>query len=331
VAASSKRWTRIARGPVRWQSDDPTDAVATTPGIVEAVTYLRSYSKWQLRALVRLARLPESLPITCGITMYRVVYWTHHLGTPERVSGLFALPTRVNPKATVMWLHGTSVQRVFAPSTPTREEGVLVSAAYSGNGFLTIAPDYVGLGQSQSYHPYLYTPTTVNAARDLLTAAQTVAAGMAIPWKSKLFVAGFSQGASAAAVVQRSIEAEPAPNIELLATAAMAPPAQPCRNYRSHCVGQFGNNIVALPWVHRSFVQQDLQPRAQQCVDRSLCVITTGVVQRQQRFGLSRRCATQGSKNNDPPRVFEGLQRIARLVVSQCFDGERSVQLGAKE
>jgi pimeloyl-ACP methyl ester carboxylesterase len=196
----------------------------TAPGTVEAVTHLRGYSKWKLRALLQLARLPESLPIRNGIELYRVVYWTQHLGKAERVSGLFAIPRRAEPKATVMWLHGTSVRRDFAPSTPTTEEGVLIAAAYSGSGFLTIAPDYVGLGQSQSYHPYLYTPTTVNTARDMLIAAQSVAAGMSIPWKRKLFLAGFSQGGSATAVVQRSIETEPPPNIELLAAAAMAPP-----------------------------------------------------------------------------------------------------------
>jgi pimeloyl-ACP methyl ester carboxylesterase len=194
------------------------------PGTLEGVTYLRGYSKWQLRALLRLARLPESVPISNGIDMYRVVYWTQHLGQAERVSGLFALPRRATPKATVMWLHGTSVQRVFAPSTPTREEGVLISAAYAGNGFLTIAPDYVGLGQSQSYHPYLYLPTTVNAARDLLTAAQSAADGLSIAWKDKFLIAGFSQGASATAALQRSIEADPAPNVQLLGAAAMAPP-----------------------------------------------------------------------------------------------------------
>jgi pimeloyl-ACP methyl ester carboxylesterase len=201
-----------------------TGDTATTPGALEEVTYLRGYSKWQLRVLLRLARLPEHLPIMNGIELYRVVYWTQHLGVAERVSGLLATPRRVTPKATVMWLHGTSVQRDFAPSTPTREEGVLISAAYSGNGFLTIAPDYVGLGQSQSYHPYLFTPTTVNAARDLLTAVQSVATRMAIPWNRKFFLAGFSQGASATALVQRAIEADPAPNVELLAAAAMAPP-----------------------------------------------------------------------------------------------------------
>jgi pimeloyl-ACP methyl ester carboxylesterase len=174
--------------------------------------------------LLRLARLPESVPISSGIDMYRVVYWTQHLGKAERVSGLFAIPRGATPKATVMWLHGTSVQRVFAPSTPTREEAVLISAAYAGNGFVTIAPDYVGLGQSQSNHPYLYLPTTVNAARDLLTAAQSAADRLSIAWKDKFLIAGFSQGGSAAAALQRSIEADPAPNVHLLATAAMAPP-----------------------------------------------------------------------------------------------------------
>jgi pimeloyl-ACP methyl ester carboxylesterase len=195
----------------------------TTPGTVERVTHLCGFSKWKLRALLRFARLPESVPINNGIELYRVVYWTQHLGQAERVSGLFAIPRRTEPKATVMWLHGTSVQRDFAPSAPTKEEGVLIAAAYSGNGFLTVAPDYVGLGQSQSYHPYLYTPTTVNTARDMLTAAQSAASGMSIPWQRKLCIAGFSQGGSATAAVQRSLEANPLPNVELLAAAAMAP------------------------------------------------------------------------------------------------------------
>jgi pimeloyl-ACP methyl ester carboxylesterase len=198
--------------------------IENAPGTFEEVTYLRGYSKWVLRRLLRLARLPESLPISNGIDLYRVVYWTQHLGNAERVSGLFAVPRGVGPKATVMWLHGTSVQRAFAPSTPTREEGVLVSAAYSGNGFVTIAPDYVGLGQSQSYHPYLYTPTTINAARDFVTASQSAAAQLSVPWNQRLFIAGFSQGANATAVVRRSIEADPLPNVELLAAAAIAPP-----------------------------------------------------------------------------------------------------------
>ena len=202
---------------------------STAPGTLEAVTHLRGYSKWKLRALLRLARLPELVPIANGIELYRVVYWTQHLGKAERVSGLFTVPRHSKrkgtmPKGTVMWLHGTSVQRDLAPSTPTTEEGVLISAAYSGNGFLTIAPDYVGLGQSQSYHPYLYTPTTVNTARDLLAAAQSAATKLTVPWNRKLFLAGFSQGASATTAVQRSIEADAPPNVELLAAAAMAPP-----------------------------------------------------------------------------------------------------------
>jgi pimeloyl-ACP methyl ester carboxylesterase len=193
-------------------------------GSVESVKYLGGYSKWQLRGLIKLAGLPDPIPVENGIELYRINYWTEHLGKPVLVSGLYALPRGVAPTATVMWSHGTSVERAFAPSTPTPEEGVLIAAAYSGSGFLTIAPDLVGMGQSKTYHPYLYMPTTIAASVDMLKAAKTVTAGMKLVWKPSLYLAGFSQGGLTTAAIQRTLEANPDPAFVVKAAAAMAPP-----------------------------------------------------------------------------------------------------------
>jgi pimeloyl-ACP methyl ester carboxylesterase len=193
-------------------------------GSVEGVEYLGGYSKWQLRGLIKLAGLPEPIPVGNGIELYRINYWTEHLGKPVLVSGLFALPRGATPQAMVMWSHGTSVERAFAPSAPTTEEGVLIAAAYSGSGFATLAPDLVGMGQSKTYHPYLYLPTTVAASVDMLKAARTVSVGMKIGWKPSLYLVGFSQGGLTTAAVQRTLEAEPDPSFQVKAAAAISPP-----------------------------------------------------------------------------------------------------------
>ena len=210
-----------------WASH-PNYAVSTTKsqarGSVESVRYLGGYSKWQLRGLIKLAGLPDPIPVENGIELYRINYWTEHLGKPVLVSGLYALPRGSTPSATVMWSHGTSVERAFAPSAPTTEESVVIAAAYSGSGFLTVAPDLVGMGQSKTYHPYLYLPTTIAASQDMLVAAKTVSAVMKIAWKPSLYLVGFSQGGLTTAALQRTLEANPDQSFQVKAAAAISPP-----------------------------------------------------------------------------------------------------------
>lgn len=193
-------------------------------GSVESVKYLGGYSKWQLRGLIQVAGLPDPVPVENGIELYRINYWTEHLGKAVLVSGLYAIPRGSAPTATVMWSHGTSVERSVAPSTPSAEEGVLIAAAYSGSGFATLAPDLVGMGQSKTYHPYLYMPTTIAASLDMLKAAKTVSEGMKIAWKPALYLAGYSQGGLTTAAIQRTLEADPDPSFNVKANAAISPP-----------------------------------------------------------------------------------------------------------
>jgi CubicO group peptidase (beta-lactamase class C family)/pimeloyl-ACP methyl ester carboxylesterase len=202
----------------------PSANASQERGSVESVEYLEGYSKWQLRGLIKFAGLPNPIPVENGIELYRINYWTEHLGKPILVSGLYALPRGLAPAATVMWSHGTSVERAFAPSTPTLEEGVLIAATYSGSGFVTIAPDMMGLGQSKTHHPYFYMPTTIAASMDMLKAARTVSERLKIDWKPSLYLAGFSQGGLTTAAVQRTLEANPDPAFVVKASAAMAPP-----------------------------------------------------------------------------------------------------------
>ena len=204
------------------QFADGTHARAT----VERVEFLRSYSALRLRVMVRLARLPERLPIRHGIDLYRVSYWTEHLGRPEIASGLYALPRGRAPMATVTWMNGTNPTRSEAPSSGGLR-GLFIAAAFAGSGFLLLAPDYLGLGVSPTYHPYMYAPTTETACIDFMQAAQAVSRGLGVAWRSEMMLVGHSQGAFSTAVVQRSLEATPIPGIDVRAAAGLASPLNP--------------------------------------------------------------------------------------------------------
>jgi pimeloyl-ACP methyl ester carboxylesterase len=197
-----------------------------TPGSVIAVEPLGGYNKLALRGLLWLADLPVKAPVSDGIEMFRVRYWSQNDGKPVEASGLMAIPYQTlggaPSRGTAMYLHGTSPDRTNSPSAPGQQEGLLPSALFAGGGYTLLAPDYFGLGQSHAAPAYIYAPATAAAARDMVIAARHVEEAMKLKSSPGLYLVGFSQGGHATAVVQRALEADPVPGVELKAAAAIA-------------------------------------------------------------------------------------------------------------
>ena len=122
-----------------------------------------------------------------------------------------------------MWLNGTNPTRAEAPSAGGLV-GLLVGAVFGGSGHLLLAPDYIGLGTSDVYHPYMHSVSTVDAAIDFIRAVVAYCAREGIEWCPRLMLVGYSQGAHAVAVLQRALEASPIDEAEVLAVASIAPP-----------------------------------------------------------------------------------------------------------
>lgn len=158
-----------------------------------------------------------------GIELLRVTYWTELSGQPQMATGLLGVPKRHRADSSVLWLNGTNPTRSEAPSSGGLI-GLLVGAAFAGSGHVLLAPDYIGLGVSDTYHPYMHTTSTVDASVDFIRAVATYCGDEGIGWSPRLMLAGYSQGAHAVAVVQRALEAHPMGESEVLAAASIAPP-----------------------------------------------------------------------------------------------------------
>lgn len=195
------------------------------PGSVIAVERVGGHNRLVLAGLL-MAALPVRAPISDGAEMLRVRYWSQANGQPVEASGLMALPYRTlggaAPRGTAMYLHGTSPDRTASPSAPGDQEGLLPAALFAGGGYVLLAPDYFGLGQSHAVPAYIHAPATAAAARDLFIAARHVAGALRVPFSPDLYVTGFSQGGHATAVVQRDLEARPIPGMTVKAAAAIS-------------------------------------------------------------------------------------------------------------
>ena len=164
-------------------------------------TYLGSRSKFELLVLF-------GQPVDYDIDLFRIRYET--IGSdflPDTASGLLVIPQV--PAGTqlpmVLYGHGTTNGPTDVPSQ--LRGGFEVAMAYAAFGFITAAPDYLGLGDSRGFHPYVHAATESSASLDMLNASLEYLDTHEPEWDPNfLFVAGYSQGGHASMAVHKEIE-----------------------------------------------------------------------------------------------------------------------------
>ena len=180
----------------------------------------------------------------CTITVYHLTYRTvDPKGNITPASGALMVPSGsdaacTGPRPLVVYAHGTSTDRQFDISQLTasnNSEGVLLAAVFAAEGYLVVAPNYLGYDSSTlGYHPYLIADQQSKEMIDALTAARSVLPTADAPSSSdggKLFVTGYSEGGYVAMATQRAMESA---GMTVTAAAPMSGP---------YALGAFGDAI----------------------------------------------------------------------------------------
>lgn len=193
---------------------------APARGTVLTNVLLKTLTSAEMAALLQQYLLPPGTPL--GVEARRVVYTTiDPRGQPTIASMLAALP--VNPPKAMpiaAYLHGTLTRREDAPSRLVGEADIGLILA--SGGYLTVLPDYLGMGDSPGFHPYHHAKTHATASVDALRALRALAADRAPGWNGQLFLTGYSQGGHAAMATQRELESLHADEFTLTASAPCA-------------------------------------------------------------------------------------------------------------
>ncbi len=164
-------------------------------------TFLGSRSKFELLILFGQA-------VDYDIDLYRITYKTPGSDNlPDTASGLMVIPQV--PAGTqlpiVVYGHGTTNGPTDVPSQ--LRGGFEVAMAYGAFGFITIAPDFLGLGDSRGFHPYVHAATETYASLDMLNASLEYLDVNEPEWDPNfLFVGGYSQGGHVSMALHREIE-----------------------------------------------------------------------------------------------------------------------------
>ena len=166
----------------------------------------------------------SSVRVDFDVEIIRVTYSTLGSdGAADIASGLFVVPLETDsPLPLHAHLHGTTTKE-NVPST--LGGGYELGLVYAGLGQFVVMPDYLGMGTSRGFHPYVHRATVASATVDMLFAAQEyVESRNDVEISDQLIIAGYSQGGHSAMAVQQSIETTYTDDFDLIASTPMSGP-----------------------------------------------------------------------------------------------------------
>lgn len=174
---------------------------------------------------------PMASPVAAS-RAWRTRYWTRDdRNRAFQATGIVVAPDAPAARArdVLAWTHGTwGIADNCAPSLSPNFGRATPALQAVARGMTVVAPDYIGLGSGQGDHPFLVGVATGRAVVDGVRAARSIKEANAGP---RFAVWGESQGGHAA-LWTAQVQPRYAPELQLIATAAAAPPTDLRQNLR---------------------------------------------------------------------------------------------------
>ncbi len=174
----------------------------------------------------------------CAVDARYVVYGTRDpKGDPATASTAVLVPSGDGAECSgerpvVLYTHGTetaksvNLARVSIADPAVNAEAVLAMAMFAAQGFIVVAPNYLGYDASSlGYHPYLDAEAQAVDVVDALRAARShLAAVGGTTASKKLFITGYSEGGHVAMATHKIVERDYSSEFTVTASAPMSGP-----------------------------------------------------------------------------------------------------------
>ena len=176
---------------------------------------------------------PLSGAAQCNVDLRYVTYMTRDPGgAPASATAGVLVPSGTAAACTgerpvVLYAHGTTTtQTKNLANVSSDTEGSFLMAMYAAQGFIVVAPNYLGYDRSSlGYHPFLHAEDQAVDMIDGLRAAKThLAAESATKPSAKLLITGYSEGGHVAMATHKVIERDNAAEFTVTAAGPMSGP-----------------------------------------------------------------------------------------------------------
>ena len=206
--------------------------VFSEPGDLVEYNYQNTFSISTLQFILN--SLGESSSnILYPISVYDIKYESIDVnGAIDTLTGLVSIPDDPLKAFPILsYQHGTILLDSDAPSLTgmsiDNAEILLIGLISTPSGFITIFPDYEGVGDVEKYHPYIiadsYTHSIVNMVRAVKQLSHDLQNNN-FQFNDQLFLMGYSEGGYATLAAQRGIQLNYSDEFFITASLPMAGP-----------------------------------------------------------------------------------------------------------
>ena len=149
------------------------------------------------------------LSLDYDVKMYKLTYNTVDTDSLSIIAtGAFFIPTNTTctdfPFA--VYNHGTTLRKNDVPSNNNPE--AIIGKVFSAGGYFVCMPDYIGMGDSPGFHPYVHAKSEATASVDMVRAAREYLSTTNFVDNNELFLTGYSQGGHACMATTKFINDE---------------------------------------------------------------------------------------------------------------------------
>lgn len=155
------------------------------------------------------------------LEMYKLEYETiNQFNQIDIASGAIVVPkNQLEFYSFAIFHHGTEVRKL---STYSESGNFDILPVWLGSTYVTLLPDYLGLGSSSVFHPYQINLPSATSSVDMIYAAKQFCNIKDIHTNEQIFITGYSEGGYVSAATQKMIEESHSEDLSIAASALCA-------------------------------------------------------------------------------------------------------------
>lgn len=189
-------------------TDDKNEVETQEETLVKS-ELVRTISKEKLTLKAKGLGLSTEVLKLQTLKIYSLTYKTKNTdGKTIEASGALLIPENAKDLPIMSYQHGTISTQEEAPSLYDKgAETTLYGTILASEGLIISMPDYIGYNKSKQYnHPYEHASSLARSSYDMLIASKEFLKEKKIITSEKLYLAGYSEGASATMALHKYIE-----------------------------------------------------------------------------------------------------------------------------
>ena len=185
----------------------------------------KSLSKEDLKAYWKSNKIPKFiLPVSYGVDIYEVVYSAPWIGdsTMVQASGLYFVPRadKGEKLSVAIYHHGTQLEHARAELLKDAQQGI--SLGLAADGFITLMPDYYGIGKGEKRHIYQHAWSEAMSSIYMLYSVEELNEKLGVEHKPDIYLTGYSQGGHATMATHYYLQELNDPKFKVVAASPMS-------------------------------------------------------------------------------------------------------------